>query len=483
MIKFYNTLSREKQEFVPIDKKNKIVKMYSCGPTVYNTATIGNLRAYVIADILKKTINAYGYKIYDVMNLTDVGHLVSDGDDGEDKVEKAARAQGITASELAKRYTDQYFVDCEKLNIRRPQVVAPATGFIKQMVDMVEQLEKKGFAYTIKDGVYFDSSKVPTYNKLSRQPIESNIAGARIAMGEKRNPHDFALWKIVDPKSLQQWETKWGKHGAPAWHIECSAIAREFLGDTFDIHTGGIDHIPTHHTNEIAQTESLTGKPMANFWMHNEFMTVDGKKMSKSLGNGFMLSDIEKKGIDPIAFRYMCLLTHYRSIFNFTWEGLQSAQTALDNLVKQLARHKVAVKANSLSPAELGLRLKQSSASSEQASPATFSPMVVLWDDLNTPRAVALLWDAVKGAPSRVVYDMAIALDSVLSLDLETRVQKFLASQKSADVPKKVLDLAKARHEKKLAKDWAGADKLRDEVLTLGYIIKDTRDGYEVINK
>jgi cysteinyl-tRNA synthetase len=461
-MRLYNTLTREKETLAPLD--GKVVRIYSCGPTVYNTASIGNLRAYVFTDVLKKAVEFDGLKIKDVMNLTDVGHLVGDGDDGEDKVEKSARALGISAKDIAKKYTDQFFKDCDKLNIRRPQIVAPATSYVSQMIDFVAALEKKGLTYNTSDGVYFDSSKFPNYNKLSRQPLDKNKVGARVDIGEKRNPSDFCLWKFVGENALQKWASPWGKNGCPGWHIECSAIARRELGDTFDIHTGGIDHIPIHHTNEIAQTESLTQKPMARFWLHNEFIMVDGKKMSKSLGNVYLLTDIESRGIDPVALRYLFLTAHYRSILNFTWEALYAAAAALDKLVTELAKHCCAE--NKGSP-----RLKTLEENARTA----------LEDDLNTAAAIAKVWEMLKLAPSRSVYDAIIEIDKVLSLDLATRVKNLSAQDK--DIPAEILELAKKRQAAKAAKDFKEADRLREQVKTLGYEIKDTKDSVTLYPK
>jgi len=452
MVKLFNTLTRKKEEFRPID--GKTAKIYSCGPTVYNTASIGNLRAYVFTDILKRTLRFAKFNVLDVMNTTDVGHLVSDADDGEDKIEKSARAQNTTPQEIAQKYTDQFFADCAKLNILRPKIVAPATKYIAEMIDFVKTLEKKGLTYITSDGVYFDSSRFPNYNKLSKTPIESNKAGARVDLGEKRNPHDFAVWKFVGDNSLQKWDFL-SRAGCPGWHIECSAIARKELGDTFDIHTGGIDHIQIHHTNEIAQTESVTGKEMAKFWLHNEFITINGGKMSKSLGNVFTIDDLEKRGFNPLAFRYYCLTTHYRSILNFTWDGLAAAQTAYDNLVKALARHSTA----------------------EVVGVSPKLDTTALFDDLNTPVVLSKVWDLLKWPPSRKVYDVVIFLDAVLGLDLQRAVEEHL---KPKNIPSAVIELANARQKVKVDKDYKKADELRNKIIEMGYSVIDTKDGFEI---
>ena len=450
IVKLFNTLTRRKDEFAPQDGKTATV--YSCGPTVYSTASIGNLRAYVCWDVLKKSIEMAGFGVNDVMNTTDVGHLVSDADDGEDKVEKAARASNTTPQAIAQKYTEQFFADCARLNIRMPKTVAPATDYIPQMIDFVRGLEKKGFTYKTSDGIYFDSSKFAEYNKLSRQPIDKNIAGARVNLGEKRGSNDFALWKFVTPNTLQKWESPWHPMSCPGWHIECSAIARAHFGDTVDIHTGGIDHIPIHHTNEIAQTESLTGKQMARFWLHNEFITVDGKKMSKSLGNVYTIDDIVGRGVDPLAYRYYCLLAHYRSILNFTWDGLDAARRAYENLIERLVVHKNAKATKILA----------------------HSIRDAILDDLNTPKAIGQIWELVKSAPSRTIYDAVIEFDAVLSLDLKKRTEEVVT------IPKNIVALADRRMIAKREKDFATADKLRSEIAALGYEIMDTKDGYTI---
>jgi len=454
----YNTLSRKKEPFVPLD--GRAARVYSCGPTVYNTATIGNLRAYIFTDVLKKTLEHAGFQVHDVMNVTDVGHLVTDADDGEDKVEKAARAGNTTPQAIAQKYTRQFFADCEKLNIRRPKIVAPATEYITEMMNHITALDKKGYTYITTDGVYFDSSKFPGYNKLNKMPLEKNKAGARVDLGEKRGPHDFALWKFVGDTTLQKWQflDRWG---CPGWHIECSAIARKHLGDTFDIHTGGIDHIPIHHTNEIAQTESLTGKPMSRFWLHNEFITIDNGKMSKSLGNAYTLADLESRGFAPLAYRYFCLLASYRTILNFTWEGLVSSQNAYNNLVAALAKHYAAA------------------ATTTDTSAAQQVCTAALLDDMNTPKVIAQIWEIIKQPASRQIYRFVIALDAVLSLDLEKAVKQYLATQNTThNIPASITAIAEQRLTAKKNKDFAFADKLRAQITEQGYEITDTKEGF-----
>lgn len=338
MLKVYNTLTRRKEEFVPLN--DKVVTMYSCGPTVYSYAHIGNMRAYLFMDSVRRTLKYNGYKLKGVMNITDVGHLLSDGDDGEDKMEKASREQQKSVYEIAAIYTDAFMKDLAKLNIGKPEIIAKATDHINDMIKYVEALVEKGYGYETSDGIYFDISKFREYGKLSGLDLEGQRAGARVDVNdEKRNPADFALWKKAPKEHIMQWESPWGM-GYPGWHIECSAMSRKYLGDTFDIHTGGVDHIPVHHENEIAQSEALVGHKTVDYWMHVEFMQVDGGKMSKSLKNTYTVSELEQKGYSAMAFRYFCLNTHYRKKLNFTFEGMDAAKTAYNRLLAAVHSHK-----------------------------------------------------------------------------------------------------------------------------------------------
>ena len=322
-IKLYNTLSRSKEVFKPI-KEGK-VGVYSCGPTVYNYAHIGNLRTYVFTDILKRIFTFNGYKVKSVMNITDVGHLLSDADDGDDKMVKAAAEQNKTPEQIAEFYTAAFFKDCQRLNILRPDVTPKATEHIQEMLKVVRDLVAKGYAYETDDGIYFDISKFPDYGKLSRANLEEQLAGARVDVNlGKRHPADFAIWKKAEPNHIMQWPSEWGM-GYPGWHIECTAMSTKYLGEYFDIHTGGIDHVPIHHENEIAQVEAWLGHKAVNYWMHSEFMLVDGGKMSKHLKNTYTVDDLIEKGFSPMEFRYLCLNVQYRQKLNFTWESMESA--------------------------------------------------------------------------------------------------------------------------------------------------------------
>src|SRR3990172_12864551 len=327
-IYLFNSLARKKEEFIPISPPD--VGIYACGPTVYNFSHIGHMRRYVGDDILRNTLKLKSYNVKYVMNITDVGHLTSDADIGEDKIEKAAQKSGKSVWDIAKFYEDHFFSSAKALNIARPDIVCKATEHIKEQVEMIGEIEKNGFTYKTEDGIYFDTSKLSDYGRLSGGK-EGIRPGARVDTGGKKNPTDFALWKFSpqDSKRQMEWESPWGM-GFPGWHIECSAMSRKYLGEIFDIHTGGVDHIPIHHTNEIAQSEGATGKMPAKFWIHHEFLQIDGGKMAKSLGNAYTLHDVIKKGFDPISLRYLFLTAHYRDPLNFTWDSLGAAQTSLE---------------------------------------------------------------------------------------------------------------------------------------------------------
>ncbi|MCI8595778.1 MAG: cysteine--tRNA ligase [Clostridia bacterium] len=457
-MKLYNTLTREKEEFHPI--KQNVVTMYSCGPTVYNYAHIGNLRTYVFMDMLRRSLRYCGYKIKGVMNITDVGHLLSDADDGEDKMEKAAKEQKKTPREIADYYTEIFFKDLTRLNIGKPEIIAKATEHIPDMISYVQDLVKKGYGYETSDGIYFDIAKFDGYGKLSRLNLDEQIAGARVEVNtEKRHPADFALWKKAEKNHIMQWESPWGM-GYPGWHIECSAMSRKYLGVTFDIHTGGVDHIPVHHENEIAQSEAREGAKTVNTWMHGEFMLVDGGKMSKSLGNTYTIDNLIERGYSPLAFRYFCLNAHYRKKLNFTFEGMDAAQTAYNRLLEILYKHKTATE--NTEPQKLDGYIKEFRSAVE--------------DDLNLPLALGVLWTMTKEKPSNDIYKTALLFDEVLGLDLKAAK----APEKANDEP--VPDEVKALAEKRLAarknKNWAESDRLREQIAALGYSVTDGKDGF-----
>ena len=461
MLRIYNTLTRQKEDFTPIHEGKAY--MYSCGPTVYNYAHIGNLRTYIFMDLFRRTLRYDGYKLKGVMNITDVGHLLSDGDTGEDKMQKASREQKKSPWEIAAYYTDVFFTDLKKLNIGKPEIIAKATDHIQEMIDYVQKLVEKGYGYEIDDGIYFDIGKFPGYGKLSRLNLEEQQAGARVEVNsQKRHPADFALWKKAEPEHIMQWPSPWGM-GYPGWHIECSAMSLKYLGMPFDIHTGGVDHIPVHHENEIAQNEALTGKKSVNYWVHGEFMLVNNGKMSKSLGNTYRISDLEERGYKALDFRYFCLNTHYRKKLNFTFEGLDAAKAAYARLLAQVYKHKTAKASGDTALAEKYL---------EQFRQA-------IDDDLNVPLALGILWTMMKETPAKELYAAALEFDKVLGLDLD-KAEAPKEEKQKAEAPQEVIALCEERKAAKAAKDWAKADKLRADIAAMGYTVVDTKEGYKV---
>lgn len=460
-LRFYNTLTRKKEDFVPV--KPHQAGIYSCGPTVYKYAHIGNLRAYVFMDELRRVLEYNGYKVKSIMNITDVGHLVSDADDGEDKMSKSAHETGKTPLEIASFYTDQFMKDIDALNIKRPTVCPKATDNIPEMIAVVQSLLDKGYAYETEDGIYFSVEKFPDYGKLSGINLADQRHGARVEVNSfKRHPVDFALWKKAAPNHLQQWDSPWGK-GFPGWHIECTAMSKKYLGEVFDIHTGGVDHIPIHHENEIAQAECWLGHPAVHYWMHSEFMLIDGGKMSKSLGNTYTISDLVAKGYSPVVFRYFCLNVQYRQKINFTWEAMDAAKAAYNKLCAQLVSHK-----NSPARTEKSI-LDDFHNKFEEA----------INDDLNIPLAIGVLWTMLKLPKSCDVYKLALDFDRVFALDFD----KVKEEKKEIVIPDNVRQLAETRLQARKAKNWAESDRLREELSALGYSVKDTADGYELSEK
>ena len=458
-MKFYNTLTRKKDEFQPID--GKTVRMYSCGPTVYNYAHIGNLRTYVFMDLLRRALKYEGFKIKGVMNITDVGHLMADSDDGEDKMAKTAREQNKDPYEIAEYYTSVFFKDFEKLNIGKPEVVCKATDHINEMIDYVVGLCEKGYGYETSDGIYYDIEKFSDYGALSGNSLEDLQAGARIEVNdEKRSPYDFAIWKKAPKEHLMQWPSPWGQ-GYPGWHIECSAMSKKYLGEVFDIHTGGVDHIPIHHENEIAQSAGLTGKNPAKFWLHGEFMLVDGGKMSKSLGNTYTIEQLEKMGYQPMVFRYFCLNAHYRKKLNFTFETMDSAKTSYERLSQLILKHKNATE--NLLEEKLNAYIKEFN---EDIS-----------DDLNIPSALGVLWTMLKEPASKNVYETALLFDKVFGLSLDK------VKEEKAEIPSEIIEKAEKMQLARKDKDYATADAIRNELSALGYTVKNTKDGYEIDKK
>jgi cysteinyl-tRNA synthetase len=462
-LKFYNTLTREKEIFTPINPPN--VGFYSCGPTVNNYAHIGNLRAYIFADILQKTLEYLGYKVKRVMNITDIGIMSSDADTGEDKMTAALLREGKDLNlknmrELAEFYTAKFKQDLIKLNIKIPANIYFASDYVKEDAELVEKLEEKGYAYKTSDGIYFDTAKMPDYGILRGGKTIIDKDHARIAENpEKKNPEDFALWKF---NSEMGFESKWGK-GFPGWHIECSAISIKFLGEQFDIHTGGIDLIPTHHTNEIAQSECATGKkPFVKFWIHSEFVDIGSEKMSKSKNNFLRLESVVEKAINPITYRFWLLMASYRTKVNFSWEALEGAETALKRLYNLYM---------ALGPAS-ELAGKPEIGKVHQEYQNKFKEYIE--DDLDTPRALALLWDVFKDPNMSDADKKATILDfdKVLGLGFE--------NLKKEIIPEEVKKLAKEREQARKNKDFKKSDELRKEINSLGYDIKDTSEGQKI---
>lgn len=456
-IYFYNTLTKSKEKFEPIDSKE--VRIYSCGPTVYKDATIGNMRTNIFQDVLRRVLRYNGYKLKHAMNITDVGHLVSDGDEGEDKMLKTAREEHKTPKEIAEYYTNLFFNDLKLLNLETPEIVCKATEHIQEMLKYVEKLMERGYAYETSTAIYFDISKLDKYPILSNLNIENQKAGARVEVdNEKKNPADFALWIKAPENHLMKWDSPWGP-SYPGWHIECSAMGQKYLGERFDIHTGGIDLIPTHHENEIAQSKGACGKIPARFWMHGEYLLINGGKMSKSLGNVYLIKDFIDKGYDPLVYKLFSYSCHYRNKLNFTWEGIESASKSLERLKKGYKVH-----LNSSINVEDNI-IKEFEQKFNQA----------INDDLNMPLAMGVVWEAVKyPEKSYKLADLLKKFDSVLGLKIDEEIEK------NQEIPKEVLDLVEQRKIARQNKDWAKSDELRDLINQKGYDIKDTANGAEV---
>ena len=466
---FYNTLTGKKEKFIPINKDE--VKMYSCGPTVYSYAHIGNFRTYIFVDSLRRTLEYNGYKMKHVMNITDVGHLTSDADTGEDKMEKAAKKEGKDPYEIAKFYANAFMNDMGKLHIEKPEIITKATDNIPQMIEMVEEIIKNGYGYETSKGIYFDVSKLDKYPVLSNNSVEGQQAGARVEVDkEKRNPFDFALWIKAPENHIMKWDSPWGK-SYPGWHIECSAMGRRFLGENFDIHTGGVDHIPVHHENEIAQCKGAFGHNPANFWMHCEFLLVDGGKMSKSLGNIYTISELKEKGIEPLAYKLFCFSSHYRNKLNFTFDGVKASNIALNRIRKGYLAH------------------LNGNDSIEEKEIEEYENRFhnAINDDLNIPLAIGVLWDVIKNEKkSKELADLILRFDKVFGLDLansEKYLQELNENEEDMSViPEQVLQFANERKIARENKDFQKADLLRKKIEESGYQIKDIAGGdYKIV--
>ncbi|PZR98525.1 MAG: cysteine--tRNA ligase [Candidatus Chloroheliales bacterium] len=472
-LRIYNTLTRSKEEFKSLEAGK--VGMYACGPTVYSYAHIGNMRTYLFEDVLRRVLQYDGYDVTHIMNITDVGHLVSDADEGEDKMITAMRREGKSAYDIAQFYTAFFLQEMERLNCLMPTTMPPATAHIPEMITLIQRLDERGHSYVIEDGVYYDVSTFPDYGKLSRLSLEGQEAGARVEVNdEKRNPADFALWKKAAANHLMQWPSPWGQ-GYPGWHIECSAMSMEYLGETFDIHTGGVDHIPIHHENEIAQSEGATGKKFVNYWVHGEFLLMDGGKMSKSLGNLYTTDDLMKNGVDPLAYRYFSFTAHYRTKLNFTWDAVKAQQKAFNKLREFVA--------NAAALASEGGELGDTAwldGYRQQFQDA-------IDDDLNMPRAVGVVWNMVNDSLKRgkaaqvAARELLLDIDRVLGLrlaDLQPMLKQIEALNTALDeLPAEVASLIEERNAAKAGKDFKRADQIRDQVRTLGYELVDRPGG------
>lgn len=456
----YDTYTRQLRQFTPLNAD--AVGLYACGPTVYHYAHIGNLRTYIFEDVLRRVLVLNGHRVNHVMNITDVGHLTSDADTGDDKLEKASARTGKSVWDVAEYYTRVFKEDLKALHVLEPTVWAKATDHISEQIDFVLELERRGFTYRTDDGIYFDTSKLPKYGALARLSLEGQQQGHRIAVGSKHQASDFALWKFSRGVQRQmEWDSPWGV-GFPGWHIECSAMSTKYLGEHFDIHVGGEDHVPVHHTNEIAQNEARFGKQPANFWLHGAFLKVsspdkdnaEAEKMSKSKGDFLTLAVLKDRGIDPLAYRYLALTAHYRTQLVFSWEALAGA-------AQTLARLRMAVyglgEATTVDAAALSRFVDELNA------------------DLNTPRALAVLWEWLKSdAAPGVKKATILEVDKVLGLDLANWKPGALA------VPDQVQQLLDDREAARRAKNWALSDNLRGQIAVLGYAVKDTPGGQEL---
>lgn len=457
-IYFYNTLTKKKEKFEP--QEGNEVRMYSCGPTVYKDATIGNMRTNIFQDVLRRTLRYNNYTIKHVMNITDVGHLVSDGDEGEDKMIKSAKEMHKSPLEIAKHYTKLFFEDLEKLNIEKPEIICKATDHIQDMIKYVEKLIENGYAYETSTAIYFDVSKLDEYGILSGIKLDEQKAGARVDVdSEKRNPADFALWIKAPENHLMKWDSPWGL-SYPGWHIECSAMGQKYLGETFDIHTGGIDLIPTHHENEIAQSKGACGKIPARFWMHGEYLLINGGKMSKSLGNVYLVKDIEERGYEPLVYRLFTYSSSYRNKINFTWDAMEANAKSLTKLRESYQKH---MQGNEDISENIIFEFEEKFHKS-------------INDDLNMPLAMSVVWDVAKyPKKSKKLAELLLKFDTVMGLKIDMQIE-----DNDNQIPDEIIKIAEKRKEARENKDWAESDRLRDEIEAKGFYVEDKKDGYTI---
>ena len=453
-IKFYNTLTRTKDEFKPINDKE--IRMYSCGPTVYYFAHIGNLRAYLFMDNLRRVLKYNGYNLKHVMNITDVGHLVSDADEGEDKMMKAAKRENKNPFEIAEFYMNAFLADIDKLNVDRPEIIARATEHIDVMEEYVKKIIDNGYTYQTEDTVYFDTAKLDKYGVLSNRNVEDQKAGARVEFDQnKKNISDFALWIKAPENHIMKWDSFFGK-SYPGWHLECSAMGYKYLGEHFDIHTGGVDHIPIHHENEIAQSKGFCGQIPANFWMHVEFLQINGGKMSKSLNNLYTLADLEEKGFEPLVYRMFNYTSNYRAQINFTFEAMEAAKVALGRLREGYLKHAEGTE----------------DVSEEEIKAYEEKFLEAINDDLNMPVAMSVVWDVVKNPnKSKKLQNLLLKFDEVLGLNLKDY------KKEENVLPEEIQNLVNERNEARANKNWAESDRIRDLLIEKGYTVKDSKEG------
>ncbi|MFO7676249.1 MAG: cysteine--tRNA ligase [bacterium] len=469
-MRLHNTLTRRKEELRPVSAGR--VGIYTCGPTVYMSAHIGNFRSFLFADFLRRGLEYLDLEVSHVMNITDVGHLTDDEDSGEDKLEKGARAEGKTPEEIARFYEEAFWQDAQRLNLLRPTTACRATEHIPEMIELVRRIEANGFAYRTKVGLIFDTGRYPDYAGLARLNLAEQQAGARVEVDPERcNPSDFALWITNQPRHLMQWDSPWGR-GFPGWHLECSAMSMKYLGERFDIHTGGIDHIPVHHTNERAQNFAATGQEVVGFWLHGAFLTLGDARMGKSEGNLITLGQLEEKGFKPADFRYLCLTAHYRTPLSFTAESMAGARNSLGGLVEfgQNAQGWQAGDGDWLAPFRDEFR-------------------AAVEDDLNLPQALAVAWNLVREGnkrQDRSAWDLLLDFDRVFGLGLEELAEMRQGTGTSVtstfalfpvNTPAEVVKLALDRNEARQRKNWTEADRLRDEIGRRGYTVEDTPGG------
>ena len=454
----FNSLGREKQVFKSIN--NGEVRMYSCGPTVYYNAHIGNLRAYLFMDNLRRVLKYNGYELKHVMNITDVGHMTSDADEGEDKMIKAARRENRSPWDIAKDYTEKFLKDIDRLHIERPEIIAKATEHIDCMEEYVKKIIENGYTYNTEQTVYFDTSKLKNYGILSGKVIDEQKAGARVELDSgKKNISDFALWIKAPKEHIMQWDSFFGK-AYPGWHLECSAMGHKYLGEHFDIHTGGIDHIPIHHENEIAQAMGFCGQIPANYWIHVNFLTVDGNKMSKSLNNLYTIDELEKMGYEPLVYRMFNFSSSYRAQINFTFDAMDSAKIALDRLREGYLKH-----VNG-----------SDDVSDEEINNLEEQFHKAINDDLNMPVAMSVVWNVIKNpVKSQKFKDLLLKFDQVLGFDLKNYTGK-----EQKEIPQEDLELVELRNQARNNKDWKESDRIRDILLSKGYSVKDTPEGTQI---